>query len=50
MRIRKTCEIQLEVILPKTVQFMRKVWIAERDARAERGRNSLLQIKRGEED
>jgi hypothetical protein len=47
---RKTRETQLEVILNKTVQFMTNVWIEERDARVERGRSSLLQIKGGEDD
>jgi hypothetical protein len=45
--IKKRREAQLEVIFNKTVQFMAKVWIEERDARVGRGRNSLLQ-KKGE--
>jgi hypothetical protein len=48
--IRKICGTELEAILNKTVQFMTKVWVEGRDARVERGRNSLVQIKGGEQD
>jgi hypothetical protein len=47
--IRKTPETELEVLLSETVQFMMKAWIGECDTRTERGRNSLLQIKGGEQ-